>query len=440
MTMRIWSLIGGVIVATICLAVATQAAAESKIYWIEGTSDALQRANLNGSNIEVVTDGLSESPQTIAIDGAGEKMYWLFSSFNGGEIRRANLDGSEIETVVSDLDIPFGSALHVTSGKMYWVAETGMDIQGFSIRTIQRANLDGTGLETLPTEFTALDGIALDGAGGKIYVTASLFPDGGSVIQRTNLDGSGVETLVTFDFDLDRPLIAAAQDIALDLAGGKIYWTYNFQSLSIIQRANLDGNGVKTIVSFVSTDDGTEDIALDPAGGKIYWIPFQVGNPGVRRANLNGSEVEDLLPDVDTRSIALLLDDLGGGGGKTSDIKWDVTGVDVDTVVCKNKTTDQKMRIDGDVPASGSCGDLGLVWDSGDNVQIKAVGTVESVADAGGNAKGIAPNLVVCKNRSTDPPEKVRVENPPSPWNCSDEGLPLAVGERLQWKAKGLAN
>ena len=80
------------------------------------------------------------------------------------------------------------------------------------------------------------------------------------------------------------------------------------------------------------------------------------------------------------------------------------------------------------------------MWDPGDNVQIKAVGTVTAVADTGGSVTGIAPNLLVCKNRSTELREKVRVENPVAPWNCTNEGLALTEGDRLQQKFKGLAN
>ena len=123
-----------------------------------------------------------------------------------------------------------------------------------------------------------------------------------------------------------------------------------------------------------------------------------------------------------------------------SDIRWDVIGVDLDLVVCKNKTNGQKARIDTGVPASGSCGDLGLTWDPGDNIQVKAVGIVaDDPEEAGGSVTGIIANLLVCKNRSTDPQEKVRIEDPSASWNWGDAGLPLAPGERVQWKAKGPA-
>ncbi len=127
-------------------------------------------------------------------------------------------------------------------------------------------------------------------------------------------------------------------------------------------------------------------------------------------------------------------------GEGTPDITWDVTGVSLDKVICKNKTNGQKVLIDVSVPASGSCGDLGFAWDPGDIIQVKVVGTVDSVADAGGSVTGIDATLLVCKNKSTDPQEKVRVDAPSSSWNWSDAGLPMAPGDRVQWKAIGPVN
>ena len=66
------------------------------------------------------------------------------------------------------------------------------------------------------------EGIALDVADGKMYFVdnhqSSPFQSSGSKIQRANLDGTGVEDLVTSG-------LAAPKDIALDVAGRKVYWT-----------------------------------------------------------------------------------------------------------------------------------------------------------------------------------------------------------------------
>ena len=83
-------------------------------------------------------------------------MYWADRSTN--KIQRANLDGSNIEDLVTEADgliDPEDIALDIVEGKMYW-ADRGTD-------TIQRANLDGSNIEDLLIiEGAALSSIALD--------------------------------------------------------------------------------------------------------------------------------------------------------------------------------------------------------------------------------------------------------------------------------------
>ena len=71
-------------------------------------------------------------------------MYWTINSDSPrGKIQRANLDGSNIEDLVTGLRYSDGIALDVSGGKMYWT--------NVNVDTIQRANLDGSNIETLST-------------------------------------------------------------------------------------------------------------------------------------------------------------------------------------------------------------------------------------------------------------------------------------------------
>ena len=90
------------------------------------------------------------------------------------------------DLVVTSLENPYGIALDIAGGKMYWTDPgTGK---------IQRADLDGTEVQDLVTSgLSDPQGIAVDGAGGKMYWTDR----GSDKIQRANLDGSGVEDVVT---------------------------------------------------------------------------------------------------------------------------------------------------------------------------------------------------------------------------------------------------
>ena len=239
------------------------------IYWTDWDTNKIQRANLNGSNVQdLVTTGLG-SPYGIALDVAGGKMYW--ADAGTAKIQRANLDGSNIQNLIPlGLGVPICIALDVTGNKMYWTDRgTGK---------IQRANLDGSNMEDLVFGVRGLHGIALDVAGNKMYWT----DNEASKIQRANLDGTTIEDLVTTGLQLPN-------EIVLDVAAGKMYWVDD--GTRRIQRANLDGTGVQNLVTTgLHTPVG---ITLDSIGGKMYWT--DLGTRRIQRANLDGTGVQNLV-------------------------------------------------------------------------------------------------------------------------------------------------
>ena len=219
------------------------AATAQKMYWVDEDTHKIQRANLDGSNIEDLVTTELETPEAIALDVAGGKMYWTDKGTT--KIQRANLDGSNIEDLVTTgLVDSWGIVLDLAGGKMYWT-DVGTD-------KIQRANLDGSNIEDLVT--TGLDtpiGIDLDIAGGKMY-----WADRGTdKIQRANLDGSNIEDLVTDADGLDEP-----EDVAVDITGGKVYWVDHGTDKA--QRANLDGSNIEDLV-IIEGESRLSGIALD---------------------------------------------------------------------------------------------------------------------------------------------------------------------------------
>ena len=239
------------------------------------TTSKIQRANLDGSNIEdLVTQGLVW-PFGIALDAAGSKMYWT-DGFRK-KIQRANLDGSNIEDLVTQgLGDPSGIALDVEGGKMYWT-DIGTD-------KIQRANLDGSNIEDLVTQGLRIPkGIALDVEGGKMY----WIDFGTDKIQRANLDGSNIKDLVT---GLDFPI-----GIALAIPAAQ-------QPTPQPDLADVNGDGTVNILDLVS-------------------IASSFGQTGETAADLNGDgavNIQDLVlaagaigndaaaPALHTESIGML--------------------------------------------------------------------------------------------------------------------------------------
>lgn len=130
---------------------------DGKIYWTDCST--IQRADLNGANVEVLVSNLG-SPRGIALDLSGGKMYWTDTSSR--KIQRANLDGSDVQDLIaSGLQFPQGIALDVAGGKMYW-ADDGR---------IQRANLNGTDVQSLIGQIV-VDGFTGNPLGIALDVTA----------------------------------------------------------------------------------------------------------------------------------------------------------------------------------------------------------------------------------------------------------------------------
>ena len=267
----------------------------SHIYWTDRSRGTIYRANVDGSNIETLVTEL-RSPRGIALDVAGGKMYWTDYDLDyndAGTIHRANLDGSNVETLIIGWDRPAGIpslrspegiALDVAEGKIYWMDWTDGDRDSYRIK-IHRSNMDGSNFSTWDSGLGSPGGIALDVAGDKMYWTdrsrgmiyrGRIRSDSSS----NNIYIEDIETLVTAWGNLG--------GIALDVAGGKMYWTD--RSRGTIHRADLDGFNIETLVTGLGSPRG---IALDVVGGKMYWTDSI--RDTIHRADLDGSNIETLV-------------------------------------------------------------------------------------------------------------------------------------------------
>ena len=260
-----------------------------KIYWTDpgpehwsvlGTG-TIQRADLDGQNREMLFDPIVRKPHGIALDM--DKMYWTDAM--RGTIHRADLNGQNREVLVTELDEPRGIAL-TAGGKIYW-ADSGTG-------KIQAADLDGSPVEDIVIGLEHPSDIALDEDRAKIYWTESdNYPWGTSQFFRSNLDGSHIENVSIST--------RASSNIALDEDRAKIYWT----SIDSVFRSNLDGTNVEGFLALPYYPWSFGAIALDSAGNKIYWTGLYTppsddwNNPpprsdGIFRSNLDGSNVEQV--------------------------------------------------------------------------------------------------------------------------------------------------
>ena len=191
-------------------------------------------------------------------------------------------------------------------------------------------------------------------------------------IQRANLDGSQVETIIS---GLDDP-----QGIALDVDGSKIYWTESER----VGRANLDGSQIQTL----GTTTGG-DLDLDVAQGKIYLANW---HGVIYRTGLSGSPVEILVSNAGSSEV-IALDLIRGkmywAGWRGSTLKWaNLDGSEVETIV---SGLDRVHDIDideggGKIYWTGWDGVLRANLD-GSQVETLFTETSEGVAVDGGGGK-----------------------------------------------------
>ena len=67
-----------------------------------------------------------------------------------GSIYRAALDGSNVEALITAPNPPFFLVLDAARGQIYWIAWTGLDLEGGpEAGSIYRAALDGSNVEAL---------------------------------------------------------------------------------------------------------------------------------------------------------------------------------------------------------------------------------------------------------------------------------------------------
>jgi hypothetical protein len=267
---------------------AATASAAGQLYFTdlfnpEFSTGHLSRVNPDGTGLtELVNTG--GGARGLDLDMQAGKMYW--ADVDNSVIRRSNLDGSGVENITTltgigeDLPFPSALAIHKASGKLYWGDQT--------LGTMNRANLDGTGQEVLfSTPFHR--GIAIDSVNGKMYWNTSIDMFKGEIL-RSNLDGSGREVVVS---SLDQQF--KPNKMALDLTGGKIYWTDYV--VDVVRRSNLDGTGIETLY-VPPFNRNPQGIALDLEAGLVYWgqdLEIEGHTGKIMVMNLDGSNAHDLI-------------------------------------------------------------------------------------------------------------------------------------------------
>jgi hypothetical protein len=163
-----------------------------------------------------------QKPQPVSSDSAiGGRLFLL--DLSDGCVVSLNPDGSDRKVIVTECRYPDGIAVDVVAGHIYW---TNMGNPSANDGSIERADLDGRNRRTIVAQgdtFTPKQ-LQLEKKSAKLYWCDRE----GMRLMRANLDGSDIETLVDTSQGDPRPGPDATKwcvGVAIDVDGGKVYWT-----------------------------------------------------------------------------------------------------------------------------------------------------------------------------------------------------------------------
>jgi 3-hydroxyacyl-CoA dehydrogenase len=272
-----------------------------RIFFLDVSGGRMASLKPDGSDLQVIVEGLKRLPDGIEVDAEAGHIYWTNMGSppaNDGSIERADLDGKNRRTIVHEgaTFTPKQLKLDKRGGKVYWSDREGM--------RVMRANLDGSDIETLvdTSEGDARPGrdaakwcvgIAVDHEGGHVYWTQKGRDNAGEGrILRANLEipkGEGPAGRTDIEVLFDR--LPEPIDLELDRDRHMLYWTDrgnpprgNTVSRAHIDALSEDGRRREILVGDLMEAIG---LSLDLEGGRMFFSDL---GGSVYSAKLDGSE------------------------------------------------------------------------------------------------------------------------------------------------------
>jgi DNA-binding beta-propeller fold protein YncE len=221
------------------------------------------------------------SPQRTPQHGSGDtatvgRLFLLDLSDN--RVLSLNPDGSDRKVIVTECRYPDGIVVDVAAGHIYW---TNMGNPKANDGSIERADLDGRNRKTIVAQgrtFTPKQ-LQLEKKSAKLYWCDRE----GMRVMRVNLDGSDIETIVDTSHGDPRPGPDPTKwcvGVAVDVDGGKIYWTQkgpDNAGKGCLCRAGIDvpkgqtaSNRADIEVLYHALPEPI-DLDLDPNNRVMYW-------------------------------------------------------------------------------------------------------------------------------------------------------------------------
>ena len=276
-----------------------------RLFFLDLGGGRIFSANPDGTDLKVIVNEGRKLPDGVVVDVAADHIYWTNMgnpSANDGSIERSDLDGGNITIIIppGGTFTPKQLQLDKKNGKLYWCDREGM--------RVMRSNLDGSNIETLVQTGYGEDdrrdarrwcvGIALDVEGGRLYWTQKGNDNAGEGrIFRANLEipkGQGPasrEDIEVLFEGLPEPI-----DLDLDLKNRIMYWTDRGDPPrgNTVNRAPMDaapGYRKQPEILFTHLMEGI-GLALDLKGERMFVTDFA---GSVYSADLDGTNMKTLL-------------------------------------------------------------------------------------------------------------------------------------------------
>lgn len=214
------------------------------VFWSEGTPNRIVSMSLKGGgNFTTVADkrGMT-TVESLVFDWTGGNLYWINSGSSGNasiEVARKTGEFRKILINRTYLDRPRGLVLDPHLGWMYWTDWSNTNPR------IMKSAMDGN-VSTIQTIVNGTDnvywpnGITIDHRDMRIYWTDARLDR----ISSANLDGTGIKVIVSGTYLVPHPY-------AIGIYKDKIYWS-DWMKKAIFSADKHTGRGIITVKTNIS--------------------------------------------------------------------------------------------------------------------------------------------------------------------------------------------
>ena len=240
---------------------------------LERETEVENGVSINPKGEELVNLSLTDTPGDV------------FLAYSDGKIIRCNTNGGDTTTIYKSPE-GYGfiqtMAIDTAGGKLYWVDE----VYEFGDMVLLKANLDGTGREVVfnfgfSNTYGIPRAITLDLQNQKVYLIAKKHNIAGADIMRVGLDGGTLEHVFRIE-DWNPDNIGGENALKLDLINNKIYLVEEDQDALYRLDLNPATGAVSNLTElFAGKFTRLFDLNLDLREEKIYiadGLTIKVGN------------------------------------------------------------------------------------------------------------------------------------------------------------------